>query len=70
MPHTMSKGGIEMEMYDLPIGFAMALAQNPDAVQKFAMLKDDKKKAIINGCASITSKAEMKAYVNSITTNW
>ena len=59
-----------MEMYDLPMGFGMALAKNPDAIQKFAMLSEDKKRAIIEGTHSVKSRAEMKDYVNSIITNW
>ncbi|MBQ6709028.1 MAG: hypothetical protein IJM97_08785 [Clostridia bacterium] len=59
-----------MEIYDLPLGFSMALAKNPDAIQKFAVLSEDKKRAIIEGTRNIRSKAEMKAYVNSIITNW
>ena len=46
----------------------MALAQNSEAMQKFAMLSEDKKKQIIDGTHSVKSKQEMHEYVNRITT--
>ena len=57
-----------MQRDEMPMGFSMALAQNPDAMQKFAMLSDDKKKQIIDGTHSVKSKQEMHEYVNRITT--
>ena len=35
-----------MKRDEMPIGFSIALAQNPDAMQKFALLGEDKKKQI------------------------
>lgn len=52
----------------MPVGFSMALSQNPLALQKFAMLSEDKKRQIIEGTHSINSKQEMHEYVNRITT--
>lgn len=46
----------------------MALAQNPLALQKFAMLSEDKKRQIIDGTHYVNSKQEMHEYVNKITT--
>ena len=57
-----------MKHDEMPIGFSMALAQNPLALQKFAMLSEDKKKQIIEGTHSVNSKQEMHEYVNKITT--
>ena len=37
-----------MRCDEMPLGFSMALAQNPLALQKFAMLSEEKKKQIIN----------------------
>lgn len=34
-----------MQRDEVPLGFSMALAQNPDAMQKFAMLSEEKKEA-------------------------
>lgn len=55
-----------MKRDEMPIGFSMALAQNPRAMQKFAMLSEDKKQEIINGTHSVKSKQEMHEYVNKL----
>ncbi len=55
-----------MEQGEMPIGFSMALAQNPQAMQKFAMLSEEKKKQIIDGTNAVGSKEEMHRYVNKI----
>ncbi len=55
-----------MKRDEMPVGFSMALAQNPDAMQKFAMLSEDKKKQIIEGTHSVKSKQEMHEYVNKL----
>ncbi len=59
-----------MKRDEMPIGFSMALAQNPDAMQKFAQLSEDKKKQIINGTHLVRSRQEMHEYVNKIITNY
>ncbi len=56
-----------MKKYEMPIGFGMALAQNPEAMEKFSALSEDKKKEIIDGTHSIKSKKEMHQYVSNIT---
>lgn len=58
-----------MKKNEMPIGFAMALAQNPEAMQKFAMLSEDKKQEIIDGTHSVKSKDEMHRYVNDLVSN-
>lgn len=55
-----------MKRDEMPIGFTMALAQNPDAMQKFAMLNEDKKREIVAGTHSIKSKDEMHRYVTNL----
>ncbi len=55
-----------MKREQMPVGFSMALAQNPEAMQKFAMLSEDKKKQIIDGTHSVKSKQEMHEYVNKL----
>lgn len=57
---------IKTENYEMPIGFGMALAQNPAAMQKFANLSKEEKQKIIAGTHSVRSKAEMHSYVNEI----
>ena len=53
----------------MPVGFAMALAMNPAAMQKFATLSEDQKQKIIAGTHTVTSKKEMRRYVDSIANN-
>ena len=55
-----------MKHYEMPLGLGMALAQNPEAMQKFSNLTESKKKEIIQGTHAVTSKAEMKQYVENI----
>ncbi len=55
-----------MKRDEIPVGFSMALAQNPDAMQKFAMLSEDKKQRIIEGTHSVKSREEMHRYVASL----
>lgn len=49
----------------MPIGFGMALAMNPEAMQKFSSLPE-KKQEIINGTHSVSSKKEMQQYVENL----
>lgn len=55
-----------MKHYEMPLGLGMALAQNPEAMQKFSNLTESKKQEIIQGTHAVTSKAEMKRYVENI----
>ena len=59
-------GGKKMKSSEMPVGFAMALAMNPEAMQAFAAMGEDKKQAIIAGTHSIKSKEEMHRYVNTL----
>ncbi len=55
-----------MKSYEMPIGFSMALALNPEAMEKFAMMSETQKQEIINGTHNIKSKKEMHEYVNNM----
>ena len=55
-----------MKNYEMPIGLSMALALNPEAMEKFATLTKAQKQEIINGTHSIKSKEEMQQYVNNL----
>ncbi len=55
-----------MKQDEMPVGFAMALAMNPDAMQKFAALSEDQKRAVIEGTHSVKSRDEMHRYVASL----
>lgn len=55
-----------MEKNEIPIGFGITLAMNPEAMEKFASLPKNEKQKIINGTHNVSSKAEMKQYVENI----
>ena len=59
-----------MERHEMPVGFGMALAQNPDAMQKFASLSEKKKHEIIRGIHSVKSREDMRRYVSDIVSNY
>ncbi len=59
-----------MQNYEMPMGFGMALAQNPEAMEKFAALPDSKKQEIIAGTHNVNSKKEMHRYVENIITSY
>ena len=44
----------------------MALAMNPEAMEKFASLSEAQKQEIIDGTHNVSSKAEMRQYVENI----
>lgn len=56
-----------MKKQEIPMGFGMALAMNTEAMQKFSSLPENKKREIINGTHSVSSKEEMRQYVDNIT---
>lgn len=55
-----------MKSYEMPIGLTMALALNPEAMEKFATLTEKEKQKIVNGTHSIKSKEEMHKYVEGL----
>lgn len=57
-----------MDFSEVPVGFGMALAQNEDAMNAFAMMTKEQKEAIWSRARQAQSKAEMRQIVNSITT--
>lgn len=54
----------------IPMGFGMLLAQNEGAMERFAGLSPQEKQAVINGAKAVTSKAEMRDYVEHIAQNF
>jgi uncharacterized protein YdeI (YjbR/CyaY-like superfamily) len=56
----------EFNKSDLPLGLGMALAQNSNAMTKFANLPDNRKREIIEQTHSLNSKQEMKEFVNRL----
>lgn len=59
-----------MENYEMPVGLGMALSMNPEAMQKFASLPESKKQEIINGTHNVSSKKEMRQYVEKILSSY
>lgn len=55
-----------MEKGEMPVGFAMALAQNPDAMQRFAMMSEERQQEIVSGVHSVSSKRDMQRYVSEM----
>ncbi len=51
---------------DIPMGFGMALAQNTEALKKFALLSEGQRKSLIEGAHNVKSRQEMREYVNNI----
>lgn len=51
---------------EVPIGFGMALAQNLDAMNRFANLDKEKQQEVINKTTGIHSKQEMQQFVSSL----
>jgi hypothetical protein len=57
---------LDMEKDDLPLGLGMALAQNEQALERFAALPEEKKQAVIAGAHQVQSKQEMRQFVEEI----
>jgi len=51
---------------NLPIGFAFALAQNPDAMKVFSTLAESKRTEILQKAQSVSSRDEMRSLVDSL----
>lgn len=51
---------------EMPLGLGMALAQNLNAMNRFASLSKAEQQAIIAHTHSINSKEEMQAYVQTL----
>lgn len=50
----------------VPLGFGMALAQNPDAMDVFSGLTEEQRKGILDKTRHIRSKEEMRSFVDSL----
>ena len=51
---------------ELPLGFGMALAQNPEAMKRFAEMPEERQAQVVSGTHGIQSRAEMHAYVEQL----
>ena len=55
-----------MDRNDLPLGFSLALSQNPEAMKAFSSFPEEKQTEILNRAKSGASKSEMQELVNSL----
>jgi uncharacterized protein YdeI (YjbR/CyaY-like superfamily) len=55
-----------MDYYQVPIGFGMALARNPKALNAYSAMTEDQKQAIISQAHNARSEQEMSRIVNGI----
>lgn len=51
---------------DLPLGFGMTLAQQPDAMKKFSNMTEDEQNRILSEIHNIDSKQEMQSFVSRL----
>lgn len=58
-----------MDFGTLPIGFAMALAQNETAMRKYALLPEPEKAAILSRAHQARSEEEMTQIVSALAGN-
>ena len=55
-----------MDYYKVPIGFGMALAMNPPALNAYSAMTESQKEAILNKAHNARSEQEMHEIVNSM----
>ena len=51
---------------ELPIGFTLELAKHSDILTQFARLPKERQNSIVDGARHITSKNEMRNYVENM----
>lgn len=51
---------------EIPMGFGMALAQQPEAMQRYALLTPAQKSEVLAKVKTAQSKSEMQALVSSL----
>lgn len=56
-----------MDFYKVPIGFGMALAMNPPALNAYSAMTEEQKQAILNRAHNARSEKEMRALVADLT---
>ena len=55
-----------MDFYKVPIGFGMALAMNPPALNAYSAMTEEQKQTILKKAHNAQSEQEMHRIVNSI----
>lgn len=51
---------------DLPLGLGLAMAQRPEAAERFAALPEAERKALVDRARSVRSKQEMQRCVDAL----
>ena len=51
---------------DMPLGFGMALAQNPDAMDVYSGLTEEQRRQVLQKSRRVRSKTEMRSFVDSL----
>lgn len=57
---------IELDNEELPVGFMMELARHTDILNRFSDLNKQEQAAVVNGARTVTSRGEMRNYVESL----
>lgn len=57
-----------MDFYNVPMGFGMALAMNPPALNAYSAMTEHQKQQILSKALNAGSEREMHDIVNSILT--
>ena len=55
-----------MDYYNIPIGFGMALAMNPPALNAYSAMSEEEKRAVIAKAHNAHSEQEMHQIVEGI----
>ena len=55
-----------MEIYNMPMSFGLALAQQPKASRRFTSMTDKEKDRTIQQASQLKSKREMWAFVTKL----
>lgn len=55
-----------MDYYSLPIGFGMALAMNPPALNAYSAMSEEEKEAVLQRAHNARSEQEMHEIVEGI----
>lgn len=55
-----------MDYYKVPVGFGMALAMNPHALNVYSAMTEEQQQAILSRAHNAHSQQEMHEIINSI----
>lgn len=58
-----------MDFYKVPLGFGMALAMNPPALNAYSAMTEEQKQSILNRAHNARSEREMHSLVASLADN-